>query len=176
MTLEEAKDFYCRYLGFAFHMGREEPSKYSLFRKLHLDKSILREWDEELLEDQFKTLESDTDNIWIYHGNILDIIRRNNCRTEVYLGRLFDDVEKMTHLDLFSTTLLLENMAGRNSEMSDGGVCTVCSCSGLAQRMNEVTEKLIDSASADHLPDDRFLKAVSSYRAAYRKWNRTGNR
>ena len=48
MTKEEAKEFYQSYLGYSFHMGREEPAKYESFRRLGIGEDVLREWDEEL--------------------------------------------------------------------------------------------------------------------------------
>jgi len=52
MTGEEAKEFYQSYLGSSFHMGREEPERYDSFMRLGIGEDVLREWDEELLEEQ----------------------------------------------------------------------------------------------------------------------------
>ncbi len=174
MTPEEAKEFYFQYLGFSFHMDREEPVKYSLFKQLNPGKDILRKWDEELLESLYDGLWQDPARIWVSHGNILRIISRNNCDSNQYLGRLLQEMEKMEHLDLFPMTLIIENMAGRTGPLKDGGVYIFCKYSGLAAQMNAVTERLIAACSKAHDTDERFEKAVSRYRKAFRKWAAAG--
>ncbi len=170
MTLEEAKEFYFQYYGFSFHMGREEPARYDGFHSLGLGKETLSAWDEELLDGLFDELRTRRDRVWIPHGNILKVIGRKYCDVGKNLGRLLGEMEHMTDLDLFQTTLVIENMAGRTEHMKDGGVYIVCSCSGPAVRMNDVMEMLISLYGADHPADDRFSQAVSRYRSAYGTW------
>ncbi|MBR2989924.1 MAG: hypothetical protein IKF51_00510 [Solobacterium sp.] len=170
MTLEEAKEFYFQYNGFSFHMGREEPAKYSSFQKLHPGDDTLREWDEELLEGLFRDLRTETKRFWSVHDTILQIIRRNHCDAEHWLCRLLEETEKLDHLDEHNTTLIIENMAGRNTAMNDGGVYTICRYSGLAERMNEIMERLISNCAAEYDTDERFREAVKRYRQAYMKW------
>ena len=170
MTLEEAKEFYFQYLGYSFHMGREEPAKYSSFRMLDIDKEILQKWDEELLEELFVTMRAKPERSWSAHRDILQIIYRGNCDTAMYLTRLLDEMERMDQIDLFTATLILENMAGRTESMKDGGVYIFCKLSDLAVRMNVVTEHLIESFVANGSSDSRFNKAVRQYRKAYYTW------
>ena len=170
MTLENAKEFYFQYNGSSFHMDREEPAKYGSFRMLGLGKDTLSEWDRELLDGLFLNFWSEPERVWISHGTILQIIRRNNCDTEMNLSRLLDEMERMDDLPLFTLTLIIENMAGRNEPMTDGGAYVVCEYSDLAERMNDVTEHLIAACSARQKTDDRFEEAVRRYRSAYRKW------
>ena len=171
MTPEEAKRFYFQYDGSSFHMDREEPAKYNSFKMLDLGKDTLRAWDEELLDGIFDSLWSDPDRVWVAHGRIVQVIRRNNCDAEGYASRLLDEMEKMEHLDPFNMTLIIENMAGRTEFMNDGGVHTVCKLSGLEKRMNDIVERLIGACCARHEVDDRFEKAVQHYRSSYAKWN-----
>ena len=171
MTLREAKEFYLQYDGSSFHMDREEPDKYGCFEMLRIGKDVLREWDEEILESLLEKLRDEPDQAWRAHERMIRIIRRGNCDAEKYLGLLLDEMENLQKMDLFSTTLVIENMAGRNEAMSDGGVYTVFRYSSLAPRMNEVTERLIAACSSECGTDARFDKAVSRYRAAYRKWS-----
>ena len=173
MTLEEAREFYFQYCGFSFHMDREEPVKYWYFTRLNLGKDVLRQWDEELLDNHFRRLCSDWDHVWTDHGRILDIIRRNNCDVEKYLNRLLDVMAHMERLDLFNITLILENMAGRTEPMRDGGVYVVCKYSDLAPKMNDITEHLITACQKTRTVDERFEKAVNRYRSAYHKWARS---
>ncbi len=171
MTLEDAKRFYFQYDGSSFHMDREEPAKYNSFKMLDLGKDTLRAWDEELLDGIFDSLWSDPDRVWVAHGRIVKVIRRNNCDAEGYASRLLDEMEKMERLDPFSMTLIIENMAGRTESMNDGGVHTVCKLSGLEKRMNDIVERLVEACCARHDVDDRFEKAVQRYRSAYATWN-----
>ncbi len=174
MTREEAKRFYFGYLGFSFHMDREEPARYNSFRMLEIDKETLRQWDEELLENLFEELRERPDRAWATHGNILQVIRRNNCDTGKYLGRLLDEMERMESLGAEQLTLVIENMAGRTEAMTDGGVHIVCRYPELALRMNDVMERLISACSADPAAGGRFEKAVRTYRSACFKWGRGG--
>ena len=174
MTLEEAKQFYYQYRGSSFHMGREEPARYNMFRMLHIGEETLKEWDEELLDALFATLWTVPNRIWVPHENILKIIQLNHCDTPVYLSRLLDEMKKMEHLDHHNLTLILENMAGRTEPMKDGGVYTICKYSGLAERMNTITERLIATCTARCDVDERFETAVRSYRKAYEKWGGSG--
>ncbi|MBR2801783.1 MAG: hypothetical protein IKE21_04175 [Erysipelotrichaceae bacterium] len=168
MTLEEAKEFYFRYSGHSFHMGREEPEKYRAFRQLSLSEETLKEWDEELLEDLFAGMWTDPQRVWIVHESILSILRRERCDTKRYGERLFKEMEKMDRLDQFQRVLILENMAGRNAAMNDGGVFLFRKEPGSATKMDAVCEHLI--ASCGPLTDDRAREAVRRYRIAYLKW------
>ncbi len=174
MTLDEAKEFYLQYRGFSFHMDREEPAKYGSFRMLGLDRETLSAWDEELLDGLFADLRLRRDRVWIGHGDILKIIGRNYCDTGKNLSRLLDEIECMTDLDLFQNTLIIENMAGRNERMTDGGVYVFCRYSDLAGRMNDVTERMISACAAGDPVDERFRQAVRRYRLAYSTWTVPG--
>jgi len=171
MTLEEAKEFYFQYNGFSFHMDREEPVKYNRFKMLDPGKDTLRKWDEELLENLFRDLWTNPDRIWVSHGTILGVIRRNMIDAEKYLNRLLDEMEKMESLRLFVLTLIIENMAGRNEPMNDGGVFIICKYSNLAARMNAIMEHLIGARSSDPDVDERFKEAVCRFRKAYSRWH-----
>lgn len=171
MTLEEAKDLYFSYLGFMFHMGREEPEKYNSFRMLDIKEDTLKQWDEEILDGLFMDLWARPDRIWSCHSRILGIIRRGHCDTERYLSRLLDEMERMNGLNPEQLTIIIENMAGRNESLNDGGVYTFSRHPGLRARMNDITERLIDACSAYTDPDGRFSRAVRSYRKACSKWS-----
>ena len=171
MTLEEAKRFYFEYKGYAFHMGREEPSRYESFRMLCLDEETLKQWDEELLEGLFSKLRETPERSWASHGDILRIISRKHCDTLRYLNRLLEEMEKLTQPDLFQTTLIIENMAGRTQGQKDGGVYVFYACSGPMERMDRITESLIGRFETGET-DRRFKEAVSRYRSAYRRWRR----
>ena len=169
MTLEEAKEFYFAYYGQAFHMDREEPVKYRYFRQMDLGNDVQKKWDEELLDGLFLKLKTEPGRFWINHGNILRIIRRKRCDAHRQLEKLLD-VMKTDLSDLFNMTLVIENMAGRNDSMNDGGVYLFCTQSDLGQKMNDVMKQMISTAPAEYEKDTRFRKAVRDYRRSYEKW------
>ena len=170
MTVEEAKEFYFQYYGYSFHMDREEHIKYTAFMRLNPGKETLREWDEELLSGLFRDFWSKPEFAWIKHNDIIKIVSRKNCDVNLYLNMLLDEMEKMACLDLHSITLVIENMAGRTEPMKDGGVYAFCRFSKLHERMNSIMEELIAQCRKNNKPDDRFMKAVNTYKKAYYKW------
>ena len=171
MTLKEAKEFYFQYDGSSFHMDREEPEMYGSFKTLCVGNDMLHGWDTEILDSLLEKLRTDSEHAWRYHERMIRVIRHGYCDAEKYLGLLLDEMESMKNLDMFNITLILENMAGRNEPMNDGGVHTVFKYSLLASRMNEVTEHLIAACSSANAADDRFDRAVNRYRTSYRKWS-----
>ena len=171
MTLEEAKRFYFDYNGFSFHMGREEPSRYTSFRLLEIGRDTLRCWDEELLKWCFEMMHTEPDRAWVYHGDILQIVRRGNCDGERFLTDLLSEMEKMADSDIHVITLVIENMAGRNEAMSDGGVFLFRNYPSLYGRMKEVTESLIASGIKTGETDERFMRAAAGFRSACRRWH-----
>ena len=182
MTLAEAKDFYFAYKGYSFHMGREEPSRYNEFKKVCPDKSVLKEWDEELLEGLFKDLSSDQEHAWIAHGHILKIAFRGNCDAGLWGERLLREMEHMDSLDAKNRILITENMAGRTEKLTDGGVFFFCRYTGLEKEMHRIMLRLLDipvypdefegeqPGWAD--PQERYQRAKSSYLQAYAGFRR----
>ena len=166
MTKEEVKEFYQSYLGFSFHMGREEPGKYESFRMLDLGEDVLTEWDEELLEQQFGKLWSEPGRVWARHGNMIGIIGRGHCDTERYLGRMLDEMQRMEDLEPYELTLIIENMAGRTESGKDGGAYLFRSHPELKERMRDVMQRIIAARSADPDIDERARRAINRYRKA----------
>ncbi len=166
MTGEEAKEFYQSYLGFSFHMGREEPEKYDIFIKLGIGEDVLREWDEELLEQQFGKLLNEPGRVWAHHENIVRIMSRGRCDTEKYLERLLDGMQQMEDLGPDELTLVLENMAGRTESGRDGGAYLFRGHPELQKRMREVMQLIIAARSAYPGMDARAERAIRRYRTA----------
>lgn len=165
MNIEEAKEFYFRFDGHFFHMDREEPAKANMLRSMGLGPEVYREWDEELLQQYFDRLWADESRVWSIHNRILSILSRNICSPEYRCAELLRQMDGMTGLDLFNKTLILENMAGRTVTGKDGGVYLICTRTKLAEAMNRTVNAIISSAG--DTDDERFNRAVRSYRAAY---------
>lgn len=170
MTLEQAKEFYLRYSGIQFHMGREEPGLYSRFQSLGLTKDQLGIWDEEILADLFEKLWDNTENTWMLHSKISEVIQRKNCNIGLNTTRLLDEMEKMDALDEMNRILIIENMAGRDANFKSGMCCFICSYTGFSDRMNRIVKK-IACVPAEYTPD-RLEKAVKNYSSAYARYKR----
>lgn len=166
MTKEEAKEFYQSYLGYSFHMGREEPAKYESFRRLGIGEDVLREWDEELLEEQFGELLNEPGRVWTHHENIIRIMNRGRCDTERYLERLLDGMQQMEDLGPDELTLVIENMAGRTESGRDGGAYLFRAHPELQKRMREVMQHIIAVRSAFPDMDGRAERAIRRYKTA----------
>ena len=168
MTLTEAKELYFKYDGSLFHMEREEPLKYGEFIMLCVKEDTLKAWDEEMLDTLFASLYDNTERLWATHALLLKVIGRKWCDSALYLKRLLKEMEKMETLDLFTKTLILENMAGRDAAQKDGGVYLFAQYPTLAAEMHAILQKVISSEK--QASDERFEKAVFAYRNAYQKW------
>ena len=168
MTLTEAKELYFKYDGSLFHMEREEPLKYRDFAMLALSEELLKAWDEEMLDKLFAGLYDDSKRIWANHALLLKVIGRKRCDSALYLKRLLKEMEKMETLDLFTKTLILENMAGRDAAQKDGGVYLFAQYPQWASEMNAILQKVVSYEK--QVSDERFDRAVQAYRNAYQKW------
>lgn len=56
MNQKEAKEFFKRYNGLEYHMFHDETQKYNEYRRLHLSKSVLEDWRQELINECFLQL------------------------------------------------------------------------------------------------------------------------
>ena len=75
-------------------------------------------------------------------------------------------MDLMEDLDQSQLTLIIENMAGRNESLKDGGTYVFSRFPDLVSRMNQIMEKLILKAEKN----ERSATAISRYRKAYDKW------
>lgn len=164
MTWEEAKEFYFRYEGHAFHMDREDSAGYEAFRRLAPGRDLLKRWDEELLEG---LLRAGGRPFWSRHERALQILRRGLCDPALWGGRLADVLEQ-EEPDPHEAALLLENMAGRSESMTDGGVYILRECPAVLTRTDRALSRLTEGAAGE--PDERLERAIRRYRAAYKKW------
>lgn len=181
MQLSEAKDMYFQYTGNDFFMGREEPQKYREYRSLNISEIIKRQWDEELVHNLLESLWDQPDRIWILHQRIIEILMREPPNMEYLGSKLLDEMEHMPKLDVLNKTLVIENMAGRNEKLNDGGVYFFCKYTKLGKRMNEITEKIMDfscdqeaNMSNSRITPDRLNRAKARYRESYQKWRHNG--
>ncbi len=181
MTLSEAKGYYFKYNGHGFHMMREEPQTYSVYKTLQIMPETLKEWDEELLRKNFREMREQPEHAWVYQGEILEIMSRGRCDAEDWTSKLLHAMERMTVLDKHCKILIIENMAGRTEPQKDGGVYFICRNTRLETRMQEVMGKLMDFSCDENDNTEkrgwgdvrgRYLRAVSSYERAVTKFGK----
>lgn len=179
MTLDEAKAFYFKYNGQAFYMDREEPDKSREFRNMHINSETKKRWNEELIEDEFRKMRNMPDKAHMFHESIIIILRRNLVDA-AYWGRLLlHETENMSHLDKVNKILIIENMAGRSWDLSDGGVRFFCTCTKLGEEMDRICRKFMDFSCENDPQQEKVLwdmqerldRVKRSYQQAYAKWN-----
>ena len=175
------KESYLRNTGSTFHMSREEPSMYELYRQLDPDESVLRGWDSELLESLFSKLWEDKDFVWGRFGQIIEVLNRDRVNIDYWASRLLDEMEKMHELDKRSKILIIETMSGHNTREDEGGVRLICTKTKQEAKMVAVMKKLMDFRCDE---DDninrrgwdnmvnRFLVATGSYEKAYKRFGK----
>ena len=181
MCINEAKEFYFSYDGNGFWMEREEPDKFKEYCSLAIAATIQKQWDEELVCEKLRHLWSQPDRVWRIHESIIRILLRKPNNSECLGSKLLDEMEKMPMLDKQSKTLIIENMAGQNADMDNGGVYYFCNYTNLGNRMNEITRKIMDFAydqETDTIDSvklqDRLERAKDRYRESYQKWSQHG--
>ncbi len=122
MTFEEAKAFYISMGCSGFHMCRENPNTYEKFKALKINPDILEIWKQEELLKYFEQLERPSDDVWIIHSRIVDLLNSTTSKKEENAENLIRIMEKLAEgVSKKSAILIAENMAGRASDLHDGG-------------------------------------------------------
>ena len=177
MQLSEAKEMYFLYIGNYYWMQREEPERFNEFHSLRIPETVRRQWDEEMIRDRLRNLWDEPDQVWRKHESMIMILRRRPPNMEELGSKLLDEMEHMpAKLDALSKIYVIENMAGQNTFLNDGGVCFFCSYTKLEKRMNEIMERLMDfpidpETDKDGKLQDRLNRAKARYRESWQKWS-----
>ena len=170
MWIEEAKQLFFYYCGSEYWMQREEPSKHEAFRSLHIPDATISQWNAELAEDRIRRLWDQPDRAWRNHDTALRALLRRPVGYERLGEMLLDRMEHVPEISEHERVLIIENMAGQNRDLDNGGVYFFCRYTGLGKRMEEVMEKFMDFPCEREL--DRLGRAKELYRKSLRKWSR----
>ena len=163
MTIGEAEGLYKKYLGERHVMlGEEGEDVCREFDSLNIKDSVKAGWDCELLDECFKMLYSDLDEVWKYHAFILVILSHKRVDMTAYAQKLLFEMDKMTVLDEKNRRLIIENMAGRTENFDDGGCRLIVEHTRVGELMRNVMEKLTECKHSD--PDTQT--AIDNYRKA----------
>ena len=163
------KESYIKNNGSTFHMARENPFAYRLFKVFKPSLQKLRDWDNELLESLFEKLWESDDSFWWIHGRIIEVLNVKHVDTDYWVSRLLDEMKKTDSINDQSKIIVIENMSGRNSKEEKGGVHLICSETKLELRMVEVMNKLMNY-TCDVSVAGRYIEAVQSYESACVKY------
>lgn len=122
MTFEEAKAFYTSMNCNGFFMCREDPSRYNEFRALNINPDILESWKQEQILELLEKLEQSKYDEWSIHSRIIDLLNSTSSQKEQNAEKLIKAMEKLSkNVSKGSAILIAENMAGRTTNLGDGG-------------------------------------------------------
>lgn len=181
MNILEAEVFFKKYGGHGFHMYREDPPRYSEYKNLNIDPRIEERWRQELIQSYFEQFFSEPEYVWVKHSRLVELIADTKTKIEDNCRNLLQYMERMDSLDKRQKILIIENMAGRNSQRKDGGCYYICSRTSLSEEMNKVMGKFMDFQCYPHDNLDthgwrntsgRFSEAVTTYKQAYERFKR----
>lgn len=177
MTITEAEEFFRRYDGHAFHMGREEPAMYREFIRMEISDSAKEQWRQEIIDGYIKRIKN---------GDVVPMTRFGTINTVSSLVRkTFDIIKNTKNNKCDNISLLLDAIS--ETEIPDKREkiyimeritenCDMIAGCGLGDKMNYVFEKLADfpiteedktvSTGYRNIPE-RYESAVSEYRQEY---------
>lgn len=179
MNLKEAEEFFKKYNGHGYHMWHDDPVKNRQFDNMRISPELMEQWRQELIQDFFEHILDCPEEIWLRHGNLLDVIKSTKTNLEENCNKLLDVMEEFHTLDKRQKVLIIENMAGRTNPQEDGGCYLVCAKTDLRERMHNIMLKIMDfeCTSNDDLDQrgwsdirTRFHNALNSYDKAYVKF------
>jgi hypothetical protein len=167
MTLEEVKAFYISMGCSEFHMCRENPNSYGEFKALHINPDILEEWKQEEILKYFERIEQPSDDAWIIHSKIIDLLNSTISKKEEnaeslirVMAKLVEDVSKK------SAILIAENMVGRASDLHDGGFHYLSGKDNLIKQGFLYCTKMLDFECTDA---DNDLKEYTGWKNMKRR-------
>lgn len=115
MTLADAEIFFKRYNGCGFHMLREESKVYKEYNQLHISKAQEDIWRIQKIEEYHERIYSDKEAAWVCIGHIIEMMHDLVEVSDELLKLLLDALKHISKLDVRQRILVMEDMAGRNS-------------------------------------------------------------
>ena len=104
MTLKEAEEFFKKYDGHAFHMGREEYDMYREFNHMDIVESTKDQWRQEIIDGYIKRIKN---------GDVVPMTRFGLINTVSSLARkIFDIIKDMKNNKYDNISLLLDAISG----------------------------------------------------------------
>lgn len=176
MDMREAEQYFKSYMGNGYYMCLDDVAYYEEFCALHISEALKEQWRNELLCDYLSRVEVLSEDTWIHHSNVIELLRATTKNRRKHMTRLLDAMEAFPALDQRQRILVIESMAGPEDKHSIGGVALFRLFRDLMPRMKAVMERIIgtfDPAQAEAkspygVPFDRerYDRAVNSYCAS----------
>ncbi len=174
MTLKEAEEYFKRFDGHPFHMGREEPEMYREFCDMDIPEATKEQWRQELIDSLLKELSEKKEGFIVYR--ILEIICESKTGiADIYKNKkadnislLLDTIDSLKDVDSFEKILIIENLTKH---------CGIIVVNGLGERLNNTFERLSDIPMTEEEKSERlnmywslgerYESAVRKYRESY---------
>ncbi len=161
MNQKEAKEFFMRYNGLEYHMFHDETQKYNEYRRLHLSKSVLEEWRQELINECFLKLNQleNQKKYWILIGNLIDMLFKSTSPIDSHILSFFQVLSRACDLDENQKIRILEHMVGHGRDGKDGGIYLILTRTHFGKELKMILEKLSQfNCSLDNR--SRYLSAI----------------
>ena len=179
MLLSDAKELYIKYNGDGYKMYLDNIPLHNEYLELNIPERTLAEWDEEIIAGYFDKLHDEPDRVWAVQDTIIKMLRKGRCDYLKWCGRLLDELEGFGYLDKKSKILVIENMAGRDQKLREGGAYLIITKTPYARRLDMIMQEFMDFYVSEddnrselgwHDIRDRYNRAVLKYNRVYRKW------
>ncbi|MGM9970787.1 MAG: hypothetical protein ACI35W_00045 [Anaeroplasmataceae bacterium] len=176
MSINEAKEFFIKYHGFEFHMSREEPNKYKDFLASKLNKNLLEEWKHEILDEDLKKIYNhiEKNNLLIIICDFIELYKSTKTKLNEYANKLFELIDYAEkYLDSKQKILIMEELAGRNTILTDSVIKFICDKTSLKDKLilhiyrliNFEADFILEEAGWDN-PKNRYLNALENINKA----------
>ena len=163
MTIEQAEEFFKRYDGSSFHMSREEPQQFAVFRTLDITDEQKDCWRFEMAQEYIDKINSDDPHSWAYFSSLMTVLSPVRTFNDKQESLLLKGIEKQIGCDEQSRMITLETICGRTWDYHDGVIAYFKKQQYDLSKLKEVSDKLIGSGA--ETDNTRFEKAIRLYRS-----------
>lgn len=169
MDINEAKEYFFRYDGHHFHMGREEPSSYKRFCLLEIDRTTQEQWRQEIIQGYFEKWHIKPDDMWCICSRLIEILKETETDKDKNFRKLLRLIEEASDtMDKGQKILIIERLTES---------CFLSLSRPVMEEMNSFMETFINfSCSPDDITnktgfdriEDRYKSAVKNYKEKYK--------
>lgn len=160
LSMQQAKEYFIRYDGHFFHMGREEPSLYDEFKNMRIDSNTMEIWRQEILDNFYQLFLSGKkkDECWFIVSHFLSVVKETDTKHDDNGRKLLEMLNyAAAELDKQQKILITEIMV-------EHGVRWFCQNTMLKDEMLSEINNLIDF-------NVEFTPAKIGYDNAYERYN-----
>lgn len=185
MTIHQAEQYFRKYNGLGFHMWHDEPNSYEKYKNLNIKLELEEKWRQQLVDEKLTLIKnfdlcgSSDFPIWRIHFRIIEIMISMSTNKRENALILFEIMEEFYKFGKKQKILIAGNMAGGNSQFTDGGIFFICSNSELKQELVKSVDILLDfeciSDDDENIEGwtdmrERYFESVGNCKRAFRKF------